>query len=215
MTRQDSLALTGTALVRLRDIGNQQLAYVSAYKVTPAYDAMKFDISDTDPNPLVGISQWAWTATPVNGQIHISRSKLIAPGTPSMWFVRMDARAKMGDSIHAVVAFITDHFNDGVVIDEMEFVMLPVHNDDQVGAITWNRKSGEIDQIYVSPESRRHNIAQRLINAAAAVHHTHSWPGVMHANGRRTNLGERFALSWQNPLRIAPHTELSPPMDPQ
>ncbi|MEY3806410.1 MAG: hypothetical protein RIR69_1222, partial [Actinomycetota bacterium] len=53
----------------------------------------------------------------------------------------------------------------------------------------------------------------RIINAAAAVHHCHGWSGFINANGKRTELGERLALSWRNPLRVAPHTELSPPMD--
>lgn len=203
-----------TSLVRIGAPNESGLTRVRAYRVADIDDGKKFDIDKEPLDPLADTCTLAWEANTAKNHIIITRSHLIAPDTQHMWFVRMDSRRQGGDSTHAVVAFATDHFTDGTIINEMEFVLLPVHNEDQVGAITWNRTNGEIEQLYVSPELRRQNIAQRLINAAAAVHHTHRWPGVMHASGKRTALGQQFVLSLQNPLRISRHSELSPPMDP-
>lgn len=203
----------GTSIVRIGPANEFGMRHVRAYRVNLEWDGQKHEVLSSKDDPLFGKEEWSWSADISQNHIVITRSDFVAPSTPDLWFVRMDSSRQLGASMHAVVAFMTDHFRDGTIISDMEFVMLPVHNEDQIGAITWSRETGEVDELYVSPHLRRHNIARRLINAAAAVHQCHGWNGSINANGKRTELGQRLVMSWHNPLRIAPHTELSPPMD--
>lgn len=57
-------------------------------------------------------------------------------------------------------------------------------------------------------------VALKLLCTAGTVHHARRWPGAIRANGRRTAMGQDFVSNIPFAVRIAPHTELSPPMDP-
>jgi hypothetical protein len=52
-----------------------------------------------------------------------------------------------------------------------------------------------------------------LIYAAEALHQAQGWPGHLHGDGRRTDLGSRFAAGVRHPQRVAPLTDLMPDMD--
>lgn len=131
-----------------------------------------------------------------------------------MWFVSIDSSREASPDCQVLVGFATDHLADGMIINEMEFVTMPVFNEQQVGAISWSRATGEVDQIYVAPDMRRSEVGRRLTHAASAFHQTHGWPGVIHASRRRTELGQMFMLGKGYVSRQTPHTELAPPMDP-
>lgn len=187
------------------------------YMVPAERDGEKLDVPEgvgADPLARMHVLNYETRVDVNDARIVVVRHAPIAPESPSMWFVAVDVSKKMGDAMRSIVGFASDRFTDGTIIDEMQFVTLAVDNNTQVGAITWSRESGIIDQLYVSPAFRRRQVARRLLNAAAAYHHTFGWPGVLRADGRRTELGQAFARHIPRPQRVAPHTELSPPMDP-
>ena len=134
---------------------------------------------------------------------------------PSAWGVLGDASRRHGTGMRSLVTFANDHFRDGAIIDEMQFPILGIDNTHQVGAVVWSSITGLVDQIYVSPEHRRTKMAKKVLHLASACHHTHGWGGHIHGDGRRTDLGEAFTSTMRRQHLIAPHSELSPPMDPQ
>lgn len=214
MVNDPSHALIGTAYLRIGNDAHSPLP-VRAYRVEGSRDGEHHHVAAIDLDPFTPQYNIAWEC------VVEEKDKLRIVHTPfedhagGIWFVRMDVSRTMGQGRWAISAFATEHFPHGTIIDEMAFVMLPVHNDDQIGAVVWNRANAEIEQIYVAPHVRRNNSGRLLLYAAAAVHHAYNGPGRLHAPGKRTDLGQKFVEGWHNQLRIGPHTELSPPMDPQ
>lgn len=152
---------------------------------------------------------------PPTGIITVSKNSARSAIAPPAWGVLGDASRKFGDGMRSLVLFHNDKFIDGTIINEMQFPTLGVDSSTQVAALIWSSKNGLIDQIYVSPEHRRYKTGKKIISFAGAVHHTFGWPGFMHGDGRRTDLGQSFANDVRRQHLVAPHSELSPPMDPQ
>lgn len=95
----------------------------------------------------------------------------------------------------------------------MKSVVPTPTNEEQIAAIQWQRSTGEVQQIYVSPQFRRSDVGIRMGQTAGAYHQVSGWPGVIHASSKRTALGQSFALGKVAPIRVTPQTELAPPMD--
>ena len=168
-----------------------------------------------DHDPLVADHVLVYdTSFDAHDHLRVHRRNTSANNAPSSWFVMVDASRQHGEGMVSIVAFDTDHFPDGTIIDEMEFVMVDVVNERQTGALIWSRLDGLISQIYVAPEHRRSEIGRYILVAASALHHSHDWPGLIHADGRRTTLGQAFVSTYSMAHRAARHSELSPPMDP-
>jgi len=130
---------------------------------------------------------------------------------PPLWFTFVD-EPKAAPAAANLVAFATPAFPAGTVISGYSFASSGVRNDEQAGAVRWYR-DGRIHQIFVAPEHRRQNVGTALLYAASAWHQANGWPGKLHADGRRTELGQRFAAGVRHPSRSQPLTETMPPMD--
>src|SRR5690606_23630845 len=136
-----------------------------------------------------------------------------APGAPEMWFVALPERSDPRPAM-TLVGYEHDVLPAGTVIGDGTFFHLPVANDDQVGAIRWWTEEAVVDQVYVGATWRQRRVATALIDAASAYHQLHGGPGRLHSDGRRTPAGEHLVASLRHPDRIAPLSDLMPPMDP-
>jgi hypothetical protein len=135
------------------------------------------------------------------------------PGAPAMWFVALP-EATAARPAMTLVGFDQDVIPAGSVINDATFFHLPIGNDEQVGAIRWWRKEAVVDQVFVGDAYRRRHVASALIYAASAYHQLHGWPGRLHSDGRRTSMGQQLVAGLRHPDRIAPLSDLMPPMDP-
>lgn len=147
------------------------------------------------------------------GLLHVGYPVEAAPGAPPMWFVQLD-EPRSRPPAAVLVAFATETFPPGTVVDRYAFATAGVHNDLQLGAVRWYRTMALVHQIFVSPGHRRRSVGTALLHAADAVHQANGWPGRLHSDGRRTELGEQFIAGLRYPQRFAPLAETMPPMDP-
>jgi GNAT superfamily N-acetyltransferase len=146
------------------------------------------------------------------GLVRLEFADLVAPEAPQVWFVYVDEPKSNPPAAH-LVAYANDRMPAGTVISKYRFPTLGVHNDEQVAALRWYPDGGLIHQIYVTDKWRRQQLGTRLIYAVEAFHVANRWNGKVHADGRRTELGERFVVAAQRPERITPLTETMPSMD--
>lgn len=185
------------------------------YLVPVERDGETVEVAHVDEDPYAGVLPKQFEATVDElGRARMERCAGQAPDSPNMWFVVVDDSRHTGRDTRSLVGFATDYFPDGTIIDEMEFVLLPVSNEQQVAAIQWVRDGGVVEQIYVEPSLRRSDIGRRMAQTAGVYHRMCGWPGVVHASGRRTALGEALVRGGIAEVRVLPHSELSPPMDP-
>ena len=136
-----------------------------------------------------------------------------APDVPAMWFVALPEPTTERPAM-TLVGFDKDPIPAGSVINDATFFHLPISNDEQVGAIRWWTKEAVVDQVFVGDDYRRRHVASALIYAASAYHQLHGWGGRLHSDGRRTPMGEMLVAGLRHPDRIAPLSDLMPPMDP-
>jgi hypothetical protein len=135
------------------------------------------------------------------------------PGAPAMWFVALPERAEPRPAM-TLVGFDHEAVSAGSVINDATFFHLPVANDNQVGAIRWWTDEAIVHQVFVGERWRRRHVASAVIYAASAYHQLHGWPGRLHSDGRRTELGQQLVAGLRHPDRIAALEEVMPPMDP-
>jgi hypothetical protein len=134
------------------------------------------------------------------------------PDAPAMWFVGLPEFDAPRPAM-TLVGYEHPILPAAVVVSDPTFFHLPVHNDDQVGAIRWYRDDAVVHQVYVGDRWRRRHVATALIYAASAYHQLHGWPGRLHSDGRRTSLGQQLVAGLRHPDRIAPLEETMPSMD--
>ena len=137
-----------------------------------------------------------------------------APDAPDAWYVAIrstqDDRPRM-----TLVAFCTDHLPDATVVPDASFFTMPVTSDQQSAAIRWWADTAVVDEIFVQAEHRRSHLGTKLIYAASGFHQHHGWPGRLHSDGRRTDLGQQFVVGLRHPERIAEWSDKAHPMDPE
>ena len=133
-----------------------------------------------------------------------------APKAPPLWFVEVRESAASPPAV-SLVAFTGHGVAPGALRDDTGGTSAT--SADQVGAVRWYPATGEVDQIYVQPQWRRHTVGNALIGAAAALSYARDWPRLW-SDGQRTQLGEQFrnAAEWRH--RTADLTHLAPPMTP-
>ena len=146
------------------------------------------------------------------GVARITVSQTVVGAAPAIWFCWVD-EPTASPAAATLVAYADNRQPAGTIITNMQFASMMNTHDGQVGAIRWYHEGGRIHQVYVSPERRRENIGSMLIYAAAGFHQANAWPGRLHGDGRRTDLGERFVASLRHGQRIAPLSEPQPEMD--
>lgn len=149
-----------------------------------------------------------------NGLIRVLVSAATVPEAPATWFVSVDEFRENSPAAN-LVAYATDDFPPGTIINRYQFGSLGLSSDDQAGAVRWLRDLGLVHQIFVAPKWRRRDLGKLLLYTASAFHQANGWPGRLHGDGRRTELGQRFVANLDHPERITPLTETMPPMDPE
>lgn len=203
----------GSVLVGTPDKFGRRMCRV--YLVPVERDAEVVTVDRVEDDPYEGNSQKMFEATlEDHGRVRIERCAGQSPDSPHMWFVLVDDSRQSGRNTRSLVGFASDQFPDGTIIDEMDFVLLPVANEEQVAAIQWVRDNGSVEQVYVERSRRRSDIGRRMTQMAGVYHRMCGWPGKIHASGRRTEMGEALVRDGFPRVRVLPHVELAPPMDP-
>lgn len=184
---------------------------VAAYENTDHPDGAIVDLPTRTAAEAEPPDGWLWCTQ--DSDRGILRVRLNPPGAdrPPLWFVNVDEPAGQHPASN-LVAFATDHFEPGTGVTKYTFANLGVNNDEQIGAVRWYR-TGLIHQIFVAPAWRRRSVATALLLTASGFHQANGWPGKLHADGRRTNLGQHFAAGARYPQRVAPLTDTMPDMD--
>lgn len=131
---------------------------------------------------------------------------------PPLWFAEIRESAARPPATN-LLAFSGFGVAGGSLLDETAVAGLPVRSEDQLGAVRWYPATGEIDQIYVSPQMRRRGIATVLLFSAGTLALARSWPRVW-SDGQRTVLGEQLVASRAWRSRVAELTHIAPPMTP-
>ncbi len=147
------------------------------------------------------------------GLAHITIGRYLLAEQPALWFVWVD-EPKADPAGTNLVAFGGDRFAPGTVISRYAFATAGVPNGEQAGAVRWYPRDGLVHQIFVAPQWRRRFVASTLLYTADAFHQAQGWPGKLHADGRRTALGQLFAAGLRHPNRARALTEEMPAMDP-
>lgn len=156
---------------------------------------------------------WIWrTREPDRGILAVDLAPELQDQSPALWYVNVDEPTANPPATN-LVAFPTDHFAPGTIVSRYTFATSGVDNQLQAGALRWYR-TGIVHQIFVAPEWRRKFVASTLLYAGSAFHQSNGWPGYLRSDGRRTDLGDRFAAGVSYPQRFAPLERTMPPMDP-
>ena len=155
-----------------------------------------------------------WSTEPSDqGLIRVRVADEVAPTAPAAWFVSVN-EPRADPPAANLVAYVTDDFPPGTIVNRFQFGSLGLKSESQVGAIRWLWQFGVVHQVFVAPQWRRHRLGTVLIYTASAFHQANGWPGRLHGNGQYTELGDRFLATLDHPERIPPLTETMPPMDP-
>ena len=135
-----------------------------------------------------------------------------APKAPPMWFAELTEPDGTPPAV-TLVAFSGHGVAPATLVDRAHLREIEVKSPDQVGAIRWYPATGEVDQVYVSPQLRRRTIGGALVAASSALSLARDWPRLW-GDGQRTALGDRWrnASPWAH--RTADLTHLAPPMTP-
>lgn len=184
---------------------------MSLYRSDDVPNGAIVDASDAPAD--LGHAFEAWRTEVVDGRLVIHIHPEVAPGALPTWYCAVPDR-RDPDPAMTLVAFATDHVPIDTVVDQGEFLGLPVRNEEQVAAIRWWSNDGTVDQIYVRPELRRTHIGAKMLRAADAYHQACGWAGRLHADGRRTELGNLLVGSVV-PDRVEQWQVRMPPMDPE
>lgn len=182
----------------------------SGLHLVSAYRGDEFGDGET----IYGGDPALWSTEPsAEGILRITVSPASVPEAPATWFVNVDEPRALPPAAN-LVAYATDAFPAGTVINKFQFGSLGIASEEQAGAIRWLRGDGRVHQVFVAEKWRRHQLGTLLIYAASAFHQANGWPAKLHGDGNRTAMGERFVESIPHPDRIAPLTRQMPPMDP-
>jgi GNAT superfamily N-acetyltransferase len=131
---------------------------------------------------------------------------------PPLWFVEVVESTARPPATN-LVAFTGGDVAPGTLLDSVDATRTGVSSQDQLGAVRWYPATGEIDQIYVAPQWRRHSVATALLVLASTLSVARDWPRFW-SDGQRTLLGEKLrnGLEWGH--RAADLTHIAPPMTP-
>lgn len=135
-----------------------------------------------------------------------------APKAPPLWFVEVEQPHPTHPAV-MLVAFTGHGVEPGRLVDGEGFDASTATSDDQLGALRWYRESGEVDQVYVSPDWRRRSIGSALVVAGGTLAVARGWARLW-GDGQRTALGDRWRGTSDWAHRTAPLSHLSPPMTP-
>lgn len=135
-----------------------------------------------------------------------------APKAPPLWFAEVVEPDSSPPAV-ILIAFSGHDVEPGRLLDREARTDVAVTSADQLGALRWYPATGEVDQIYVSPDWRRRSIGSALIAAGGTLAVARGWERLW-GDGQRTALGDRWrkASPWAH--RAATLSHLAPPMTP-
>jgi ribosomal protein S18 acetylase RimI-like enzyme len=192
---------------------DSELLAVRAYTSDAHPDGSVIDASSADVGDIAAsLKAFEIGAGPERSIARLTLEPWIAPGAPEVWFCCVD-EPRAPRSAANLVAFANDRLPAGTIVSSMQFPTLGVSSAEQAGAIRWYHDGATIHQIYVAENYRRMHLGTVLIYGAEALHQANGWPGFLRGDGRRTDLGSRFAAGLRHPQRVAPLTEIMPGMD--
>jgi len=195
------------------------------FEVSSHFNALHPDgtVVEAANEPSVANEVWRASSSQM-GLLSISIDAKAIPEAPPVWFVFVPEPAAKPAAVNLVAYVAHGHPGApvtksatpaaGIIISANRFPVLGVPNDSQVAAIRWYPHDGLIHQVFVRQDARRMSLGTVMIYAASAFHQANSWPGRLHGDGRRTDLGDKFVAGLRHPQRYAPLTEVQPPMDP-
>jgi GNAT superfamily N-acetyltransferase len=133
---------------------------------------------------------------------------------PALWYVEQPETSAQPPAF-TLVAFDSAEHEDGTIVDERTFAGMGIGGDNQVAAIRWWPKTGQVHQVYVQPAHRRRGIGSKLTLAAGGYNTGRGWAPIW-ISGERTELGEAVLTQVQPALRsrVTPRTKVMPPMTP-
>ncbi|MDX6278685.1 MAG: hypothetical protein QOJ72_2813 [Nocardioidaceae bacterium] len=131
---------------------------------------------------------------------------------PPLWFAEL-AEPDASPPATVLLAFAGHGVAEGALLDRAQLRDVEVSSSDQLGAFRWYPATGEVDQVYVSPNHRRRHIGSAFIAASGTLSKARGWPNLW-GDGQRTSDGERWrnASLWKD--GTADLTNLAPPMTP-
>jgi hypothetical protein len=174
-------------------------------------------VIEAEGEPSTADEVWRVSASEA-GLLRIDIDPVAVPGAPPVWYVYVLEPQASPPAVN-LVAYSTDELSNenalppGTLVSSNRFPLLGVPSEAQVAAIRWYPHDGLIHQVYVTPDARRQSLGTVMIYAASALHQSHGWPGAIHGDGRRTDLGDKFVAGLRHPQRYQPLTETQPPMD--
>ena len=102
---------------------------------------------------------------------------------------------------------------DGTIVDTDRWESLGADHREQVAALRWWTRTGQVHQVYVSPHWRRKGIGNKLVLVGAASTVGRRWPSLW-GTGELTDLGEAWTRRSLWHTRVAPRSRNLPPMTP-
>lgn len=197
------------ALVPADDGGPEEFVVVQSDR-HPDRTAVRLDAADLEAEAGDAVVCRAVRRGTVVASLHVPPS--YAPKAPPVWFAEIGEPAADPPAVN-LLAFLGAGRQPGDLVRHDELRGASVTSQDQLGALRWYPASGEVDQIYVSPDWRRRHVASTLVVAAGTLGVVRGWPRLW-GDGQRTSLGERLRNA--SPWRRRAHdlTHLMPPMTP-
>ncbi|WP_309135201.1 GNAT family N-acetyltransferase [Cellulomonas sp.] len=187
-------------------------------------DRAVVDVADLPPG-LATAGRRVGRVTVRAGSLQLLTAELLVEGAPPLVVVERvlrDARPPLAelvafpyDLVAGRAAAVGARTSPGAVLTARDVARIGLASRDQVGALRWSVGTGQVLEVYVAPAHRRRRVATSLLLAAEGAAAARGWPRLW-TGGVRTALGEAVAqrLRWGAAARVAPLTELAPPMTP-
>jgi GNAT superfamily N-acetyltransferase len=136
-----------------------------------------------------------------------------APAGAELWFAEIPETDADPPATN-LVAFASPEWPDGTVVARAEWERAGVDPREQVGALRWWTRTGQVHQVYVAAHMRRRRVGTKLVLTGAALTVGRRWPSLW-SSGDLTDAGHGWvaAAVWSD--RVGPRRRVVPPMDPE
>lgn len=193
--------------------GGQRVVFVASARYP---DGMRVELPARIADAQIGDDLVAEALLDDAGTVVILRvSVAAAPKAPEVWFAEVRESTARPPAVNLVV-FTGAAQQPGTLLDAARLralAALPSSPLDQLAALRWWPGTGEVDQVYVQPQWRRHSVGTLLVLAGSTLAQARGWARLW-GDGQRTELGEQWrnAAAWRH--RTDELTHEAPPMTP-
>lgn len=163
-------------------------------------------------NPPTNAEPWSWSSIDENNRLVVHLPNDHIPDAPPMWYVLIREYG-MARQTQTLVAFDTDHYPDGTVleIDELKRKGFePSFMAKRIAALKWGFGDPHMEQLFVAETHRRKRISIKLINVADIVNVAGNWGGFIYGGDQVTDMGAQLGEAWSGSTRLMPTTVLFP-----